>query len=148
MVLRAIFVKELQSYFGLFLAYAIVAVALALCGFFFYTDISFFMMWGGQNLERGLWEFFFHDLRYVLLLLVPAITARSFAEEKKLGTLDLLWTYPIPESSVLLGKFLAASTLLLVVLGLTLLYPLVLSWWHPDVYWSCLLYTSPSPRDS
>ncbi len=139
MVLRAIFVKELQSYFGLFLAYAIVAVALALCGFFFYTDISFFMMWGGQNLERGLWEFFFHDLRYVLLLLVPAITARSFAEEKKLGTLDLLWTYPIPESSVLLGKFLAASTLLLVVLGLTLLYPLVLSWWHPDVYWSALL---------
>ena len=139
MVLRAIFVKELRSSFGLFLAYAIVAVALALCGFFFYTDISFFMMWGGQNLERGLWEFFFHDLRYVLLLLVPAITARSFAEEKKLGTLDLLWTYPIPESSVLLGKFLAAATLLLVVLGLTLLYPLVLSWWHPEVYWSALL---------
>ena len=139
MVLRAIFVKELRSYFGLFLAYAIVAVALALCGFFFYTDISFFMMWGGQNLERGLWEFFFHDLRYVLLLLVPAITARSFAEEKKLGTLDLLWTYPIPESSVLLGKFLAAATLLLVVLGLTLLYPFVLSWWHPEVYWSALL---------
>ena len=63
MVLRAVFSKELHSYFGLFLAYAIVAVALALCGFFFYTDISFFMMWGGQNLERGLWEFFFHDLR-------------------------------------------------------------------------------------
>ena len=139
MVLRAVFVKELQSYFGLFLAYAIVAVALALCGFFFYTDISFFMMWGGQNLERGLWEFFFHDLRYVLLLLVPAITARSFAEEKKLGTLDLLWTYPIPESSVLLGKFLAAAILLLVVLGLTLLYPLVLSWWHPEVSWLSLL---------
>ena len=139
MVLRAIFVKELQSYFGLFLAYAIVAVALALCGFFFYTDISFFMMWGGQNLERGLWEFFFHDLRYVLLLLVPAITARSFAEEKKLGTLDLLWTYPIPESSVLLGKFLAAATLLLVVLGLTLVYPFVLSHWHPEVYWPALI---------
>lgn len=139
MVLRAIFVKELRSYFGLFLAYAIVAVALALCGFFFYTDISFFMMWGGQNLARGLWEFFFHDLRYVLLLLVPAITARSFAEEKKLGTLDLLWTYPIPESSVLLGKFLAAATLLLVVLGLTLVYPLVLSHWHPEVYWPALI---------
>ena len=139
MVLRAIFIKDLRSYFGLFLAYAIVAVALALCGFFFYTDISFFMMWGGQNLARGLWEFFFHDLRYVLLLLVPAITARSFAEEKKLGTLDLLWTYPIPESSVLLGKFLAAATLLLVVLGLTLVYPFVLSHWHPEVYWPALI---------
>ena len=139
MVLRAVFSKELHSYFGLFLAYAIVAVALALCGFFFYTDISFFMMWGGQNLERGLWEFFFHDLRYVLLLLIPAITARSFAEEKKLGTLDLLWTYPIPESSVLLGKFFAAATLLLVVLALTLIYSFVLSWWYPDVNWLPLL---------
>lgn len=139
MVLRAVFLKELKAYFGLFLAYAIVAVALALCGFFFYTDISFFMMWGGQNLERGLWEFFFHDMRYVLLLLVPAITARSFAEEKKLGTLDLLWTYPIPESSVLLGKFLAAASLLSVVLGLTLLYPLVLSGWHSEVHWLALL---------
>ena len=139
MVLRAVFTKELQSYFGLFLAYAIVAVALALCGFFFYTDLSFFMMWGGQNLGRGLWEFFFHDLRYVLLLLIPAITARSFAEEKKLGTLDLLWTYPIPESSVLLGKFFAAATLLVVVLVLTLIYPLVLSWWYPGVNWIALL---------
>ncbi len=139
MVLRAIFTKELQSYFGRFLAYAIVAVALALCGFFFYTDISFFMMWGGQNLGRGLWEFFFHDLRYVLLLLIPAITARSFAEEKKLGTLDLLWTYPVLESSVLLGKFFAAATLLVVVLILTLIYPLALSCWYPDVNWIALL---------
>lgn len=139
MVLRAVFVRELHAYFGLFLAYAIVAMALALGGFFFYTDISFFMMWGGQSLERGLWEFFFHDLRYVLLLLVPAITARSFAEEKKLGTLDLLWTYPIPERSVLLGKFLAAASLLLVVLGLTLLYPLILSGWDADVHWPALL---------
>lgn len=139
MVIRAVYFKEIQSYFGLFLAYAIVSVALALCGFFFYTDISFFMMWGGQSLERGLWEFFFHDLRYVLLLLIPAITARSFAEEKKLGTLDLLWTYPIAELSVLTGKFLAATTLLLVVLGLTLLYPFVLSFWYSGVVWTALV---------
>ena len=139
MVIRAVYFKEIQSYFGLFLAYAIVSVALALCGFFFYTDISFFMMWGGQSLERGLWEFFFHDLRYVLLLLIPAITARSFGEEKKLGTLDLLWTYPIAELSVLTGKFLAATTLLLVVLGLTLLYPFVLSFWYSGVVWTALV---------
>ena len=108
MILLAVLTKELRAYFGLFLAYAIVAVALALAGFFFYTDLSLFILLGGVNLERGLWEFFFHDLRFVLLLLVPVLTARSFAEEKKLGTLDLLWTYPIPETSVILGKFLAA----------------------------------------
>ena len=133
MILLAILTKELRAYFGLFLAYAVVAVALSLSGFFFYTDLSFFMLWGGTDLEKGLWEFFFHDLRFVLLLLVPILTARSFAEEKKLGTLDLLWTYPIPEGSVLLGKFLAAATLLIVVLGLTLFYPLMLSWYYPSV---------------
>lgn len=135
MILRAVLVKELRAYFGLFLAYAVVAVALSLSGFFFYTDLSFFMLWGGTDLEKGLWEFFFHDLRFVLLLLVPALTARSFAEEKKLGTLDLLWTYPIPERSVLLGKFLATATLLVVVLGLTLFYPLMLSWYYAGVNW-------------
>ncbi|HXG20981.1 MAG TPA: DUF4350 domain-containing protein [Methylomirabilota bacterium] len=139
MILLAVLVKELRAYFGLFLAYAVVAVALSLAGFFFYTDLSFFMLWGGTDLEKGLWEFFFHDLRFVLLLLAPVLTARSFAEEKKLGTLDLLWSYPIPEGSVLLGKFLAAATLLLVVLCLTLLYPLSLSWYHPHVNWLPLL---------
>ena len=139
MILLAVLTKELQAYFGLFLAYAIVAVGLALTGFFFYTDLSLFILLGGVNLERGLWEFFFHDVRFVLLLLIPAITARSFAEEKKLGTLDLLWTYPIPESSVILGKFLAATVLLAAVLGLTMFYPLVLSWYHPQVSWQTLL---------
>src|SRR5213592_2302450 len=99
MILLAVLTKELRAYFGLFLAYAVVAVALSLAGFFFYTDLSFFMLWGGTDLEKGLWEFFFHDLRFVLLLLVPILTARSFAEEKKLGTLDLLWTYPSPKAA-------------------------------------------------
>jgi ABC-type transport system involved in multi-copper enzyme maturation permease subunit/ABC-type uncharacterized transport system involved in gliding motility auxiliary subunit len=139
MVFLAVLIKEVRAYFGLFLAYAVVAVALALSGFFFYTDLSLFMLFGGTDLERGLWEFVFHDLRFVLMLLIPALTARAFAEEKKLGTLDLLWTYPVPESSVLLGKFCAAVVLLLVVLALTLLYPLSLSWYHPGVNWTPLL---------
>jgi ABC-type uncharacterized transport system involved in gliding motility auxiliary subunit len=139
MILLAILTKELRAYFGLFLAYAVVAVALALAGFFFYTDLSFFMLWGGTDVEKGLWEFFFHDLRFVLLLLVPVLTARAFAEEKKLGTLDLLWTYPIPESQVLLGKFFASAILLAVVLGLTLFYPSILSWYYSDVRWLPLL---------
>lgn len=139
MIFLAIFTKELHAYFSLSLAYAVVAVALSLSGFFFYTNLSFFMLWGGTDLEKGLWEFVFHDLRFVLLLLIPALTARAFAEEKKLGTLDLLWTYPAPESQVLLGKFLAAACLLVLVLMLTLLYPLALSWYYPAVNWPPLV---------
>ena len=135
MLFLAVLTKELRASFGLFLAYAVVAVALALSGFFFYTDLSLFMLFGGTDLEKGLWEFVFHDLRFVLMLLVPVLTSRAFAEEKKLGTLDLLWTYPVPESSVLLGKFLASVVLLTFVLALTLLYPLALSWYHPEVHW-------------
>src|SRR4029453_9167713 len=138
MVFLAVLAKELRTSFGLFLAYAVVAVALALSGFFFYTDLSLFMLFGGTDLEKGLWEFVFHDLRFVLMLLVPVLTARAFGEEKKLGTLDLLWTYPVPEGSVLLGKFLSSVVLLVVVLVLTLLYPLALSWYHPDVNWAPL----------
>jgi ABC-type uncharacterized transport system involved in gliding motility auxiliary subunit/ABC-type transport system involved in cytochrome c biogenesis permease component len=138
MLFFAVLVRELRSSFGLFLAYTVVAVALALSGFFFYTDLSLFMLFGGTDLEKGLWEFVFHDLRFVLMLLVPVLTARAFAEEKKLGTLDLLWTYPVPEGSVLLGKFLASVVLLVVVLLLTLLYPLALSWYHPGVNWAPL----------
>src|SRR5439155_1205941 len=100
MILLAVLTKELRAYFGLFLAYAVVAVALSLAGFFFYTDLSFFMLWGGTDLEKGLWEFFFHDLRFVLLLLVPILTARSFAEEKKLGTLVLFWSLTWNEQAV------------------------------------------------
>ena len=135
MLFLAVLARELHASFGLFLAYAVVAVALALSGFFFYTDLSLFMFFGGTDLEKGLWEFVFLDLRFVLMLLVPVLTARAFAEEKKLGTLDLLWTYPVPESSVLLGKFLASVVLLVVVLVLTLLYPLALSWYYPGVNW-------------
>ena len=130
-----ILVKELRAYFGLFLAYAMTAVALGLSGFFFYTDLSFFMLWGGTDLEMGLWQYLFHDLRFVLLLLVPVLTARLFAEEKKLGTLDLLWTYPVSEASVLAGKFLSACFLVALVLGLTAFYPLLLSSYYPAVTW-------------
>lgn len=135
MTLVAILVKEMRAYFGLFLAYAMVAVALALSGFFFYTDLSFFILWGGSDLEMGLWQYLFHDLRFVLLLLVPVLAARLFAEEKKLGTLDILWTYPISEGSVLLGKFLSACFLVALVLALTFFYPLLLSWYYPQVAW-------------
>lgn len=139
MLFLAVLTKELHISFGFFLAYAVLAVALALSGFFFYTDLSLFMLFGGTDLEKGLWEFVFHDLRFVLMLLVPVLTARAFAEEQKLGTLDLLWTYPVSESSVLLGKFVASAVLLVIVLVLTLLYPLALSWYYPAVNWFPLL---------
>ena len=140
MVLRAIFIKELRSYFGLFLAYAIVAVALALCGFFFYTDISFFMMWGGQNLGAGSCGNSFSTTSAMFSCCSSRPSPRARLRKKKSSAPSTCYG-PIRSrrAACLLGKFLAAATLLLVVLGLTLVYPFVLSYWHPEVYWPALI---------
>ena len=83
------------------------AVFLALCGFLFYTNLDFYVRFGGMNLVRGLWQYQFLDMRERLLVLVPLLTMRLFAEERRLGTLELLWTYPLRDAEIIAGKFLA-----------------------------------------
>jgi ABC-2 type transport system permease protein len=100
--------RELHSYFGSFVAYVLLAVFLLLSGYFFYSDLVFFILFGGFTLPTGLWQFFFLDMRLVLLLVLPLITMRLFAEERKLGTIELLWTYPVGDGQIIAGKFLAA----------------------------------------
>ena len=68
---------------------------LAVSGFLFYSNLSFFLLSGGFDLSRGLWQYQFQDMRLLLLVVVPLLTMRSFAEERRLGTLELLWTYPL-----------------------------------------------------
>ena len=60
--------KELGSYFSSLLAYVVISVFLVLSAFFFYTNLSFFVTMGGFDLNRGLWQYQFHDMRLVLLL--------------------------------------------------------------------------------
>lgn len=100
--------RELHSYFGSFIAYILLAVFLLLSGYFFYSDLIFFVLFGGFTLATGLWQFLFIDMRLVALLVLPLVTMRLFAEEKKLGTMELLWTYPVRDGEIVLGKFLAA----------------------------------------
>jgi ABC-2 type transport system permease protein len=80
------------------------------------------------NINDFLAHNFFGILFTVLLLAVPLLTMRLIAEERKLGTLDLLLSYPLREGDVVIGKFLGAWLTLVVWLVLSLLYP-VLMWW-------------------
>ncbi len=132
----AIYKREMRAYFISPMAYALYVIFLLLSGFFFYSIVSMYsrysMMAMQQRSMAGLPPFteqvfrnLFGDMSIFLLLMVPLLTMRLFAEEKKMGTFELLLTYPIRDIEVVLGKFLAALSVILFMLGITLVYPLL-----------------------
>jgi ABC-2 type transport system permease protein len=123
--------RELHAYFGAVVAYILLAVFLVLSGYFFYSDLIFFILFGGFTLTSGLWQFFFLDMRLVAMLVLPLVTMRLLAEEKKLGTIELLWTYPVRDGEIVLGKFLAAWVFFLAMLAPTAIGPLVFYHYQP-----------------
>ena len=123
----AVVMKELRSYFLSPFIYLIAAVFLLLSGYYFYTDLIFYVQYGfGLNIMAAFWQLFFTDLRLVVLLTVPFLTIRLFTEEKRLGTIELLLTYPMRDSELFWGKFVACSIATLFILSFTIVYPILL----------------------
>lgn len=127
----AVLRKELLLYFTSPVFYALTAVFCVLCGYLFYTNLHFFVLYGAMDLVKGFWLFQFLDMRRLLIVLVPMLTMRLFAEERRLGTLELLWTYPVGDAAIVAGKFLACLLVVTAMLALTLTYPLLLARLHP-----------------
>lgn len=117
--------RELRSYFSSYIAYILLAVFLLLSGYFFYSDLIFFVLFGGYILPTGLWQYVFLDMRLCTMLVIPLLTMRLFAEERKLGTIELLWTYPVRDGEIVLGKFLACWIFFLLMLLPTAINPLI-----------------------
>ncbi len=118
-----VFKKEIRLYFGSFLAYSLASAFLVLAGYFFYTDMVFFDLFGDfMDISSSFWQYYFLDLRFISMLIIPLLTMRLFAEEKKLGTIELLWTYPLKDVHIVLGKFLACLSVFVLMLALTLVY--------------------------
>ena len=130
-VVFAVVRKELALYFTSFLFYGLATVFLVLSGYYFYTNLEFFVLMGGMDLQRGLWQYQFIDVQQRLLVLIPLLTMRLFAEERKLGTLELLWTYPVRDLEVIAGKFLACFAVVSLLIAGTALYPLLLAKFVP-----------------
>jgi ABC-2 type transport system permease protein len=122
--------RELRSYFGSYIAYVLLAVFLLLSGYFFYSDLIFFVLFGGYVLPTGLWQYVFLDMRLCALLVLPLLTMRLFAEEKKLGTIELLWTYPVRDGEIVAGKFLACWIFFMIILLPTAVNPLMFYWFY------------------
>jgi ABC-2 type transport system permease protein len=109
-----IYRRELRSYFNSPIAYVVIVVFLAIIGYFFTSNL-FLMNVASMRIV-------FELVPLVFLFFVPAITMRLLAEEKKSGTLELLTTKPVRDVEIVLGKFLAAWTLLGAALLPTLIY--------------------------
>jgi len=122
--MMAVMRKELRSYFAFPLVYVISGIFLVLTGIYAYTDlVNFMTMAFARDIIQNYWQLLFSDIRLALLLTLPFITMRLFAEERKLGTVELLYTYPLRDSEILGGKFLASVVIFTLMLALTLLYP-------------------------
>jgi ABC-2 type transport system permease protein len=116
--------KELRSYFGFPLVYIVSGIFLVLAGFYAYTDLVNFVVMGfSRDIIQNYWQLLFSDLRFCLLAALPFITMRLFAEERKLGTVELLYTYPLRDGEILGGKFAASMVIFLMMLALTLSFP-------------------------
>ncbi|MFZ1888172.1 MAG: ABC transporter permease [Candidatus Binataceae bacterium] len=127
----AVMRKELRSYFAFPLVYIVAAVFTLFAGLRAWSDLNFFeTMSFARDIIQNYWQLLFSDIRQVLWLTLPFVTMRSFAEERKLGTIELLYTYPIRDGEILGGKFLAAIVIFLMMLSFTLLYPVYVYWIH------------------
>ncbi len=123
----AVLNKELRSYFLSPFIYLISSVFLLLSGYYFYSDLVFYVQFGfGMNIMENFWQLMFTDLRLVIMLTVPFLTMRLFAEEKRLGTIELLLTYPMRDSDLFWGKFAACAVATLFMLSFTLVYPVLM----------------------
>jgi len=128
--------KELRSYFLSPIAYAFIVIFLLVSGCIFSLRFTLFyhdsleisrnpylMEHYGLNVTEHVLEPLVFTLNFLSLLMIPMLTMRAFAEDKKTGTIELLLTYPVRDIEVALSKFLACFAVYICLMGLTLLYP-------------------------
>lgn len=143
----AIAAKEIRSQFVSPIAYVVLTGFLLLAGWFFFQLLARFNFllqlylsfrnpdaMQRLNLNEFVIAPLLHNLSVILVILVPVITMRSFAEEKRTGTYELLMTSPLTITEIVLGKFLGAFVFVFVMVLLTGIYPLIL-----------VLYGNPEP---
>jgi ABC-2 type transport system permease protein len=134
----AVLRKELAIYFATPIFYITGFFFLLLGGYFFYANTLYYSLvsfQAAQNIQLAshlnplqmVFRPLFATLAIVLLLLVPLLTMRLLAEEKRAGTAELLFTYPLTDWAILLGKFAAALLVYAIFLGLTVAYALAFS---------------------
>jgi len=128
----AIAQKEIRAYFASPIAYVVIGLFSILFGVFYYAILDWFVKQGMQmamgmgpqslNVNERMIRPLLQNAMVMLLFVLPMITMRTYAEEKRSGTMELLLTSPITDVQILVGKFLGALTLYAAMLAVTLVY--------------------------
>jgi ABC-2 type transport system permease protein len=127
--------KELRGYFASPIGYIIVGFFALLYGWFFYVPLSYFNrqsmqmsmgMGGTLNINQMLIAPMLTNASVVILFVMPMITMRTYSEEKRSGTIELLLTSPVTDVQIILGKFLGALGLYAALLAVTLVHMAIL----------------------
>jgi ABC-2 type transport system permease protein len=135
--------KELKSYFSTPIAYVVIGFFALLFGYFFYAMLIIFNqqsqqlggLGGGGNVDinQQLIRPLFLNASVILLFVLPLITMRTYSEEKRSGTIELLLTSPVTDVEIIVGKFLGAMALYAAMLGITLVHMVLLfAWGNPE----------------
>ncbi|MDP4092372.1 MAG: ABC transporter permease [Bacillota bacterium] len=114
----AIFKRELKAYFLSPIAYVCIGLFIAVSSFFF---------WGNLTGGNGDFNSNLSIMNFILILIVPILTMKLLAEDRKNGTEVMLVTSPVKLSSIVIGKYLAAFVVFLCMTVISLIYPIILS---------------------
>lgn len=113
----SIYKKEIHQFFSSLTGYIAIIVFLAVCGLFLWIFDENILDYGYATLDK-----FFLFAPWVMLFLLPALTMRSFSDEFKSGTIEVLYTLPLKENDIILGKYFSALTFVVFALIPTGLY--------------------------
>ena len=126
--MMAIADKELRSYFSSPIAYIIIGFFLLPFGVFFYLYLTSFVrasmqqaqFGGAVNINQNVIRYVLQNASVIILFIMPMITMRTYSEEKRSGTIELLLTSPVTDVEIIVGKFLGALGLYVALLAVTL----------------------------
>lgn len=141
--MRSVYMKELSIYFSSPIFYVIASIFICISGIFFYnamvyvsllaTKIAQYQVETGMDMNELLLRPVFADMSMLIVFIVPIISMRLYAEESSQGTIELLFTYPLSDLNVLVGKYLAGLSVLICILAITtILMPLMAVVAPPD----------------
>jgi len=124
--------KELRSYFASPIAYVVIGMFTFIFGYFYVALLNYFVqqsmqmgsmgMGGPMNVNQQMIRLLLQNAAVVVLFVLPMITMRTYAEEKRSGTIELLLTSPLTDFQIIVGKFVGAFTLYAVMLAVTLIH--------------------------